>query len=52
MVPSSQIVFGADFPYVPTTLQSDTLEKNGLSPEALAAVQRDNAARLIPRLGA
>jgi len=52
MVPSSQIVFGTDFPYVPTTLQSDTLEKNGLSPEALAAVQRDNAARLIPRLGA
>jgi predicted TIM-barrel fold metal-dependent hydrolase len=52
MVPPSQIVFGTDFPYLPTTLQADTLEKNGLSPEALAAIQRDNAARLIPRLSA
>src|SRR5271166_5755469 len=52
MVPPSQIVFGTDFPYVPTTLQADALEKNGLSADALAAIQRDNAARLIPRLGA
>ena len=52
MVPPSQIVFGTDFPYVPTTLQVDALEKNGLSAEALAAIQRDNAARLIPRLSA
>ena len=52
MVPPSQIVFGTDFPYVPTTLQADTLETNGLSAEALAAIQRDNAARLIPRLSA
>jgi predicted TIM-barrel fold metal-dependent hydrolase len=52
MVPPSQVVFGTDFPYVPTTLQADALEKNGLSAEALAAIRRDNAARLIPRLGA
>jgi 6-methylsalicylate decarboxylase len=52
MVPPSQVVFGTDFPYVPTTLQADALEKNGLSAEALAAIQRDNAAHLIPRLGA
>jgi len=52
MVPPSQIVFGTDFPYLPTALQADTLEKNGLSAEALAAIQRDNAARLIPRLAA
>ena len=50
MVPPSQIIFGTDFPYLPTTVQADTLEKNGLSPEPLAAIQRDNAARLIPRL--
>jgi hypothetical protein len=37
---------------VPTTLQADALEKNGLAAEALAAIQRDNAVRLIPRLGA
>ena len=52
MVPPSQVVFGTDFPYVPTTLQADALEKNGLSAEALAAIHRDNAARLIPRLAA
>ena len=52
MVAPSQIVFGTDFPYLPTTLQADALEKNGLSPEALGAIQRDNAARLIPRLAA
>jgi predicted TIM-barrel fold metal-dependent hydrolase len=52
MVPSSQIVFGTDFPYVPTTLQADALEKNGLSADALAAIQHDNAVRLIPRLAA
>jgi len=37
---------------VPTTLQADALDKNGLSADALAAIQRDNAARLIPRLNA
>ncbi len=52
MVPPSQVLFGTDFPYVPTTLQAEALEKNGLSVEALGAIQRDNAARLIPRLAA
>ena len=52
MVPPSQIVFGTDFPYVPTTLQAQELEKNGLSADLLAAIQRDNATRLIPRLAA
>ena len=52
MVPPSQIVFGMDFPYVPTATQAEALEKNGLSSDALAAIQRDNAIRLIPRLSA
>ena len=52
MVPATQIVFGTDFPYVPTTLQAEALEKNSLSAETLAAIQRDNATRLIPRLAA
>jgi predicted TIM-barrel fold metal-dependent hydrolase len=52
MVPASQVVFGTDFPYVPTALQADALEKNGLSAEALGAIQRDNTTRLIPRLAA
>jgi hypothetical protein len=33
-------------------MQADALEKNGLSSDALAAIQRDNAIRLIPRLSA
>jgi predicted TIM-barrel fold metal-dependent hydrolase len=52
MVPPSQIVFGTDFPYLPTVMQADALEKNGLSSDAFAAIQRDNAIRLIPRLSA
>ena len=52
MVSPSQVLFGSDFPYVPTALQADELQKNGLSADALAAIQRDNATRLIPRLNA
>ena len=52
MVPASQVVFGTDFPYVPTALQADALEKNGLSAEMLGAIQHDNTTRLIPRLAA
>jgi predicted TIM-barrel fold metal-dependent hydrolase len=52
MVQPSQVLFGTDFPYVPTAPQAKALEKNGLSAEALAAIQRDNATRLIPRLSA
>jgi 6-methylsalicylate decarboxylase len=52
MVPASQILFGTDFPYVPTAPQLAALDKHGLPAEVLAAVQRGNAARLIPRLAA
>ena len=52
MVSPSQVLFGSDFPYVPTALQADELQKNGPSADALAAIQRDNATRLIPRLNA
>jgi 6-methylsalicylate decarboxylase len=52
MAPVSQIVFGTDFPYLPTTLQADELDKSGFPAETLAAIQRENATRLIPRLNA
>lgn len=52
MVPVSQVVFGTDFPYLPTKLQADELDKGGLSADMLAAIQRENATRLIPRLNA
>jgi predicted TIM-barrel fold metal-dependent hydrolase len=52
MVPPSQVLFGTDFPYFDTAVQLAELDKHGLKPEALAAIQRGNAARLIPRLNA
>ena len=52
MVPISRVVFGTDFPYLPTTLQVAELDNSGLSAEKLTAIQRENATRLIPRLSA
>jgi predicted TIM-barrel fold metal-dependent hydrolase len=52
MVPVSRVVFGTDFPYLPTTLQVAELDNSGLSAEKLTAIQRENATRLIPRLSA
>ena len=52
MVPPSQVLFGTDFPYFGTAMQTAALDKHDLKPEALAAIQRGNAARLIPRLNA
>ena len=52
MVPSSQVLFGTDFPYVPTAIQSAALDKSGLPEDALVAIRSGNAQRLIPRLAA
>ncbi|MGH7113310.1 MAG: amidohydrolase family protein [Stellaceae bacterium] len=52
MVAPSQVLFGTDFPYVPTALQTAALARGGLSGDALTAIRSGNAARLIPRLGA
>jgi predicted TIM-barrel fold metal-dependent hydrolase len=52
MVPPSQVLFGTDFPYFLTAPQMSDLDETGLSPGALAAIQRGNAARLIARLKA
>jgi len=51
MVPTSQIVFGSDFPYRRATDYLDALKKNFTADE-LKAVDRDNALRLAPRLKA
>ena len=52
LVPVSQIVFGTDYPYVPTGPQEAGLKKIGLSAASLKAIESGNAARLVPRLKA
>jgi len=50
LVPSSQVVFGTDYPYVPTGPQEGALKKNGLSAATIEAIEHGNATRLLPRL--
>ncbi|HLI98352.1 MAG TPA: amidohydrolase family protein [Bradyrhizobium sp.] len=52
LVPMSQILFGSDFPYRPLGESADTLPQLGLSETDLAAIGRDNAIKLLPRLKA
>jgi len=49
LVPVSQITYGTDYPYFPTT-QISNLRELGLSAEQLQAIGTDNGARLVPRL--
>jgi predicted TIM-barrel fold metal-dependent hydrolase len=50
LVPTSQMLFGSDFPYVPTAVTANGLDHFGLPPSDLQAVNHENAARLFPRL--
>jgi len=49
LVPVSQITYGTDYPYFPTT-QIANLRELGLTPDQLQAIGSDNAVRLVPRL--
>jgi predicted TIM-barrel fold metal-dependent hydrolase len=49
-IPVSQIMFGTDFPYVNGKQNVGPLEAYGLKPEDLAAIERGNVIRMIPRL--
>src|SRR5258708_2001785 len=49
-VPETQILFGTDFPYLTIGQNLDGLRKLGLTDTRLAAITRDNAVRLLPRL--
>jgi predicted TIM-barrel fold metal-dependent hydrolase len=51
-VPVSQVLFGSDYPYVPVAENVADLGKLGLPASELKAIERDNAAALIPRLKA
>ncbi len=50
LVPMSQILFGSDFPYRLLGETADTLSQIGLLEKDLAAIGRDNALALLPRL--
>jgi 6-methylsalicylate decarboxylase len=47
-VPSTQILFGTDFPYLTIGQNLDGLRKLGLSAAQMAAITRDNGVRLLP----
>ncbi len=50
LVPTSQILFGSDFPYVPAAVTANGLDHFGFSASDLQAVNQENAMRLFPRL--
>jgi predicted TIM-barrel fold metal-dependent hydrolase len=50
LIPVPQIMFGTDYPYVTGKQNVGPLETDGLSPDDLAAIERGNAMRMIPRL--
>jgi 6-methylsalicylate decarboxylase len=50
LVPSSQILFGSDFPFVAIETTTGPLEQASLSASQVQALNRDNAERLFPRL--
>ena len=49
LVPDSQILFGSDYPFFPITHGSGGLAGLGLGADALRAIGRANAQRLLPR---
>lgn len=49
-VPSSQVLFGTDFPYVTVESNLKDLGERRLSSEDMTAIQRSNALRLLPQL--
>lgn len=50
LVPTSQLLWGSDYPYRPVSLTAEGWEKYSLSAEVRRAIERDNALRLFPRL--
>jgi predicted TIM-barrel fold metal-dependent hydrolase len=50
VVPPTQILFGSDTPYVPIAATAGGLDKMAIADDLRAAINRDNALRLFPRL--
>ena len=51
LVSTSQILFGTDFPYRTAVEHRDALGAFGLGARDIAAIERGNAVKLLPRLG-
>jgi len=49
LVPTSQVVYGSDYPYVTMNAQVAALRALGLTGESLAGIESGNAGRLLPR---
>lgn len=52
LVPTSQILFGTDYPFIPMRSTVGGLSRLGLSLSDLQAIRRDNAIALFPRMKA
>jgi predicted TIM-barrel fold metal-dependent hydrolase len=52
LVAATQVVFGTDFPFVSAAATAKGLGEFGFSDGDLAAIERGNAAALLPRVGA
>lgn len=50
LVPSSQILFGSDFPFLSAGDTAGDLTQSGLPNNTVEAINRDNAIRLFERL--
>jgi predicted TIM-barrel fold metal-dependent hydrolase len=50
MADPSHVLFGTDYPYIPTRRGVDYLAQAGLSQKELQAIERGNALALLPRL--
>lgn len=50
LVPLSQWLFGTDNPYVPVAASAESFDAFGFTPEEAAAINRENALGLFPKL--
>jgi predicted TIM-barrel fold metal-dependent hydrolase len=50
LVPTSQILFGSDTPYVPIAVTANGFDRMTLPDDVRAAINRGNATKLFPRL--
>ncbi len=52
LVPTSQILFGSDYPFVPIAVTAGGMTQLGLSAADLQVIGRDNSIALLPRFKA